>query len=125
MTISKRALIVGSNSYNHFFFQAEDGIRDTSVTGVQTCALPISAKAERTLREVRDHFDHLEGPDVAEKTLSFLTDDNSRAYAGEDYEKILIRAFLARSEERRVGKKCKFGWWWCDQGKDIIRDLIE
>src|SRR5437762_14299481 len=28
-----------------FFFQAEDGIRDTSVTGVQTCALPISAQA--------------------------------------------------------------------------------
>src|SRR5437764_1704016 len=27
-----------------FFFQAEDGIRDTSVTGVQTCALPISSK---------------------------------------------------------------------------------
>src|SRR5437762_7947726 len=27
---------------SHFFFQAEDGIRDTSVTGVQTCALPIS-----------------------------------------------------------------------------------
>ena len=26
----------------YFFFQAEDGIRDTSVTGVQTCALPIS-----------------------------------------------------------------------------------
>src|SRR5437763_1230251 len=25
----------------HFFLQAEDGIRDTSVTGVQTCALPI------------------------------------------------------------------------------------
>src|SRR5437762_8230825 len=28
-----------------FFFQAEDGIRDTSVTGVQTCALPISLDA--------------------------------------------------------------------------------
>ena len=27
-----------------FFFQAEDGIRDTSVTGVQTCALPISER---------------------------------------------------------------------------------
>ena len=27
-----------------FFFQAEDGIRDADVTGVQTCALPISAK---------------------------------------------------------------------------------
>src|SRR5437879_1656875 len=29
-------------SFFFFFFQAEDGIRDTSVTGVQTCALPIS-----------------------------------------------------------------------------------
>src|SRR5258706_1063537 len=29
--------------YLFFFFQAEDGIRDWSVTGVQTCALPISA----------------------------------------------------------------------------------
>src|SRR5206468_8516782 len=28
-----------------FFFQAEDGIRDLIVTGVQTCALPISASA--------------------------------------------------------------------------------
>src|SRR5260370_40632080 len=28
--------------YSSFFFQAEDGIRDSSVTGVQTCALPIS-----------------------------------------------------------------------------------
>src|SRR5882762_4348888 len=27
-----------------FFFQAEDGIRDSSVTGVQTCALPISGR---------------------------------------------------------------------------------
>src|SRR6266542_5196668 len=27
-----------------FFFQAEDGIRDATVTGVQTCALPIFAK---------------------------------------------------------------------------------
>ena len=29
-------------SYFFFFFQAEDGIRDYKVTGVQTCALPIS-----------------------------------------------------------------------------------
>src|SRR6266436_2112510 len=28
--------------YDFFFFQAEDGIRDVAVTGVQTCALPIS-----------------------------------------------------------------------------------
>src|SRR2546422_6620542 len=33
-----------------FFFQAEDGIRDVAVTGVQTCALPICG--ERELRDV-------------------------------------------------------------------------
>src|SRR5262245_30053087 len=54
-----------------------------------------AAAAERTLREVRDHFDELEGPAVAEKAASYLTDDTHRAYAGEDYEKVLIRAFLA------------------------------
>src|SRR5260370_8105358 len=31
-----------------FFFQAEDGIRDSSVTGVQTCALPISEGVTNT-----------------------------------------------------------------------------
>src|SRR2546430_13160732 len=34
-----------------FFFQAEDGIRDLTVTGVQTCALPISADHGRLLAE--------------------------------------------------------------------------
>src|SRR2546430_12086686 len=33
-----------------FFFQAEDGIRDLTVTGVQTCALPISAGRKRLAR---------------------------------------------------------------------------
>src|SRR6266496_3511798 len=33
-----------------FFFQAEDGIRDLYVTGVQTCALPISVQATRNRR---------------------------------------------------------------------------
>src|SRR5207249_2330217 len=33
-----------------FFFQAEDGIRDRNVTGVQTCALPISSGAPATAR---------------------------------------------------------------------------
>src|SRR5437879_7168737 len=32
---------------SNIFFQAEDGIRDTSVTGVQTCALPISPEGKR------------------------------------------------------------------------------
>src|SRR2546429_6926814 len=32
---------VGASDVYRFFFQAEDGIRDVAVTGVQTCALPI------------------------------------------------------------------------------------
>ena len=39
--------------FRFFFFQAEDGIRDDLVTGVQTCALPILAEG-RTLFELQD-----------------------------------------------------------------------
>ena len=35
-----------------FFFQAEDGIRDWSVTGVQTCALPISVMGTNTIDRI-------------------------------------------------------------------------
>src|SRR2546429_2823545 len=42
--------------YRFFFFQAEDGIRDVAVTGVQTCALPISSAA-RARRRPREHRD--------------------------------------------------------------------
>src|SRR5205085_9210064 len=40
-----------------FFFQAEDGIRDLTVTGVQTCALPISRKAHGYRRQRRPSRD--------------------------------------------------------------------
>ncbi|MGE0757276.1 MAG: hypothetical protein AB7F89_17930 [Pirellulaceae bacterium] len=54
-------------------------------------------EAEQSLREVRDRFDHLEQQDLAESAWAMFTDDQRRAYAGEDYEKVLIRAFLALS----------------------------
>jgi len=60
-------------------------------------------RAERTLREVRDHFDLLEGPDVVGATASYLTDETHGSYAGEDYEKVLIRAFLALSNLMQDG----------------------
>src|SRR2546430_11795253 len=51
--------------YLFFFFQAEDGIRDLTVTGVQTCALPISSEHSADLRlrghgrqRVSDHAAH-------------------------------------------------------------------
>src|SRR5256885_2543321 len=49
--MSRRPIGAGLNALPHliwlviFFFQAEDGIRDYKVTGVQTCALPISERA--------------------------------------------------------------------------------
>lgn len=52
-------------------------------------------EAEMRLKEVRDRFDHLEQESISEKTISMWTDDTVRSYAGEDYEKILIRVYLA------------------------------
>src|SRR5690625_5508857 len=43
-------LLCISISFRFFFFQAEDGIRAGHVTGVQTCALPISAAVEESYR---------------------------------------------------------------------------
>src|SRR2546426_9042724 len=40
-------------SLHHFFFQAEDGIRDYKVTGVQTCALPISSPVGHHLSDAQ------------------------------------------------------------------------
>jgi len=57
-------------------------------------------EAESLLREVRDSFDRHENERAkraAEKTVSMLLDDNTVSYAGEDYEKVLIRVFLALS----------------------------
>jgi hypothetical protein len=52
-------------------------------------------ECESLLREVRDRFDYLEQTSVPEHIVAALTDDQRIAYAGEDYEKILIRAFLS------------------------------
>jgi uncharacterized protein len=54
-------------------------------------------EAERLLREVRDSFDYYEQKSLAEKAAVLLTDDTHSAYAGEDYEKVLVRAMLAIS----------------------------
>src|SRR5207237_2733957 len=88
-------------SYAFFFFQAEDGIRDSSVTGVQTCALPIS--------------------DAAPNLPDLILIDGGRGQLGAasaELEKLglghipilgLAKEF-ERSEERRVGKGCRYRW---------------
>src|SRR2546425_7494122 len=51
-----------------FFFQAEDGIRDKLVTGVQTCALPISLPAITGKLEL-EYEGELQGPEAIAKDL--------------------------------------------------------
>src|SRR5256885_4463878 len=65
-----------SQFYNHntgrvffFFFQAEDGIRDYKVTGVQTCALPIYLARVGSARHLRVH-DHAAGQRCVERDLA-------------------------------------------------------
>src|SRR2546430_6557188 len=91
-----------------FFFQAEDGIRDLTVTGVQTCALPIccvgSAVARySSSRVTRTRWCGVSGPKCPEHppcscTVTTTCSPPTRSTNG------------SRSEERRVGKECRSRW---------------
>src|SRR5207245_7354394 len=101
-----------------FFFQAEDGIRDATVTGVQTCALPISlARAGHDVLLVDRAVDH-----VNAMNAHGLTVDRPEGYLTVPVQAIrpdvlgggLDLVLLSRSEERRVGKEWRAaGWRWC------------
>src|SRR5260221_1723521 len=91
-----------------FFFQAEDGIRDHCVTGVQTCALPIyrvgglrfgcEVGVEDYDQWKRDALARLQAHFAAEAQAA----DPVQAFFGESARK--------RSEERRVGKEGRSRW---------------
>src|SRR5205823_7750993 len=94
-----------------FFFQAEDGIRDKLVTGVQTCALPIWVGEVKG--DANDRLTRGTAPLVAQiAERAELLQPLAIELAIELLHKALQRgAFefesqLARSEERRVGKEC-------------------
>ena len=82
--------------------------------------------AERILRGVRDRFDHLEEKNVGEFTVSMLTDDTRRAYAGEDYEKVLIRAMLSLTNLMSDGGDAgAYALQVVDKQQQIIDAVIE
>src|SRR5256886_4482308 len=107
------ALMLGSGDFDlsnvwFFFFQAEDGIRDLTVTGVQTCALPISTQ----LTVAAAYEAVLFGPQTNSSSLdarngAVYCDSASGSPIGDD-----DAGFVAsnRSEERRVGKECRSRW---------------
>src|SRR5258707_3743833 len=90
-----------------FFFQAEDGIRDIGVTGVQTCALPIYEA---------DSYDPIDWSTAT--TALDVVDHRVEMYQGVWAEaaelrrtgKLLSSLSILRSEERRVGKECRSRW---------------
>src|SRR5256885_4116956 len=92
-----------------FFFQAEDGIRDYKVTGVQTCALPICLRGL--------------GEDLKTRSILAVTrmepTPSQRDYRRRFRAKggfvplaivVGIVSLILRSEERRVGKECRSRW---------------
>src|SRR2546426_6131724 len=90
-----------------FFFQAEDGIRDYKVTGVQTCALPIwlrSCPRRWPLRPL--HTGIAAGKIAGEVAAKAVAEGNFSASRLKEYQD----RFDARSEERRVGKECRSRW---------------
>src|SRR5690606_40634667 len=95
-----------------FFFQAEDGIRDFHVTGVQTCALPILENLLQGNPGVQAVFAHndemalgaIEAIQSSGKNIPIIGFDGN-----DDALKSIEEGKLTgtRSEERRVGKKCR------------------
>src|SRR2546428_6653997 len=92
-----------------FFFQAEDGIRDLIVTGVQTCALPIYSTATTTsIRSCWYRRTNVSttyrnaGPSFRSVVMSLKRIPS--------VGKFLMSRIFARSEERRVGKECRSRW---------------
>src|SRR3712207_7028676 len=86
-----------------FFFQAEDGIRDIGVTGVQTCALPISG--------CKISVDHGRGKRYRGQVYYPVYHPAAVLYHG-SLKQTLFDDFakIPRSEERRVGKECRSRW---------------
>src|SRR5258707_12713697 len=104
----------------YFFFQAEDGIRDIGVTGVQTCALPISrAPGDVASATFQESLRSQSGWTTAALGIAALEDKIVQQTVGESLE-IYEEDFLgfsygfrpgrSRSEERRVGKECRSRW---------------
>src|SRR5256885_2986230 len=107
MTYFSLVVLPGSDCSVFFFFQAEDGIRDYKVTGVQTCALPIS-----WVSSLREAFALCPNFVLYWEVIrtgcrsGYRTLDLGRSFRNAG----TFEFKRQRSEERRVGKECRSRW---------------
>src|SRR5699024_11755608 len=99
-----------------FFFQAEDGIRDRNVTGVQTCALPILEEAIHAVRLdstflERSPFD-LSGGQMRRVAIAGVLASEPKVLILDEPTAGLDPRGQIRSEERRVGKEGRVWGVW-------------
>src|SRR5256885_8768420 len=92
-----------------FFFQAEDGIRDYKVTGVQTCALPISPCSQHAFGPFWSNHSGVANESV-EQPLARLVSLVQPISSPTTISPFTMASLLTRSEERRVGKECRSRW---------------
>src|SRR5439155_15610485 len=94
-----------------FCFQAEDGIRDGHVTGVQTCALPISRHTKPLLAHAGARGElvsfHAHSSAAALRRILHLLGTGKDVALVTDAGTPAVSDPGARSEERRVGKECR------------------
>src|SRR5688500_19715496 len=91
-----------------YFLKAEDGIRDYKVTGVQTCALPISSDKQLDITHTYESQKGLVNSHLIPLVRRSL---NKKTFPVTDgVIKHIIHKRHRRSEERRVGKECRSAW---------------
>src|SRR5438874_6891362 len=101
-----------------FFFQAEDGIRDLYVTGVQTCALPIFETDRGITQRTRQRVQGTHGISCAKRVPSTnlqQTRDLTRATSA--------TSPLVVAGMRQVGEKPRREIWW--RMVDRLRESVE
>src|SRR5688572_32211037 len=98
-----------------FFFQAEDGIRDLTVTGVQTCALPISTRScgcSITSNATFSRCSRTRCSACLTRRRPTLRSAKGMPVAPPKWNAVRgSRSSCPRSEERRVGKEGRSGGW--------------
>src|SRR5690606_39440786 len=103
---------------------AEDGIRDFHVTGVQTCALPISQALRRMSSDTRtERMGSIGAQPVSQMTsaATMAPTEPSRSPSTCSMAPLILtcsespRLRYQRSEERRVGKESRARWRWGEE----------